>query len=105
MGRVRVRIRNAGLQEVKRRTETREAVKRAAEAVAENVKGQDMMVGDRDGGPDEIPLPVVTRHTLDVNGAVSHVILDHPAGQAVQAKHGVLTKAAAELGLKIRRGE
>lgn len=105
MGRTRIRIRNAGLQEVMRRAETRKALARAAEAVAESVNAQGLKVGDRDGGSDEIPLPVATHHSVDGNGAVSTVVLDHPAGQAVQAKHGALTKAAAEVGLKIRRGE
>lgn len=103
MGRARVRIRNAGLQEVKRSLETRRVVQEAAEAVAENVRSQDITVGDREGGADEIPLPVVTKHSADLNGAISHVVLAHPAGQAVQAKHGSLTKAAAQVGLKVRR--
>lgn len=32
-----------------------------------------------------------------------YVTIMHPAGLAEQAKHGVLTKAAAEAGLDIRR--
>lgn len=102
MARVKVHIRNAGLQEIKRSAQVREVHRLAVEAVADNVRNQGIKVGDRNGGPDEIPLPVAVRLTADVNGAKGAVILDHPAGKAVQAKHGSLTKAAAQAGLHVR---
>lgn len=77
------------------------ATKRAAEAVADNVRGQGIRVGDVDGGADEIPLPVEVYPHTDNDGLVV-VALAHAAGEAVQAKHGSLTKAAAQAGLDVR---
>lgn len=77
------------------------ATRRAAEDVAKNVRDMGIKVGDRDGGPHEYDLPVkVTMSTTD--RAHANVTLAHPAGQAVQAKHGALTKAAAQAGLDVR---
>lgn len=107
MAKYRVRIRNAGLQEVKRSREMKAAVTAAAEVVAANVRSEGIRVGDRNGGPDEEPLPVEVRESTSAvatNGHTAHVVLAHPAGQAVQAKHGSLTKAAAQAGLKVRGG-
>lgn len=107
MAKYRVRIRNAGLQEIKRSPEMQRAVRDAAEQVAANVRNQGVKVGDHNGGPDEIPLPVEVRDgvsSVSANGHTSSVVLAHPSGQAVQAKHGSLTKAAAQSGLKVRGG-
>lgn len=77
------------------------ATKAAAEAVAENVRGMGIKVGDKDGGAHEYELPVrVFPHTTDRSHVV--VALAHPSGEAVQAKHGALTKAAAQAGLDVR---
>lgn len=76
------------------------ATKAAAEAVAANVRDMNITVGDVDGGKHEIDLPVrVDMHTTD--RAHANVSLAHPAGEAVQAKHGALTKAAAQAGLDV----
>jgi hypothetical protein len=77
------------------------ATKAAAEKVADGVRSQNIRVGDKDGGPHERDLPVkVTMSTTD--RAHANVTITHPAGQAVQAKHGALTKAAAQAGLDVR---
>lgn len=104
MAKFRVRVRNAGLQEIKRSTAAKQAVLEAAERVAASVRAENIRVGDQDGGPDEVPLPVIVREDETVNGARAHVVLAHPAGIAVQAKHGSLTKAAAQAGLKVTDG-
>lgn len=78
-----------------------DATREAAEAVADNVRSQGIRVGDQDGGSYEVPLPVaVSMYETDRAHAV--VVLEHAAGDAVQAKHGALTKAAAEAGLDVR---
>lgn len=77
------------------------ATKDAAEAVAENARDQGIKVGDVDGGKSEYDLPVTVKmFTTDRPHAV--VALAHPAGESVQAKHGTLTKAAAQAGLDVR---
>lgn len=46
-----------------------------------------------EGRPGRIDLPVTVTVTADRNRARARVILDHPAGKAVEAKHGVLAAA------------
>ena len=74
----------------------RRVLHEAGEAVADNVRAMGVEVGDLTPGTSfQIPLPV----DVDADGSVA---LAHPAGDAVQAKHGALTKAAAEAGLEFR---
>lgn len=76
---------------------------RTANAIAENVRAQNIKVDDVNGGSDEIPLPVhVYPNDRGELGAV--VVLSHAAGAAVQAKHGSLTTAAAQAGLDVSGG-
>jgi hypothetical protein len=75
------------------------ASRAAAERVAEAVKAQRIEVGAETGDPDEYPLPVTVS---DEPNGEARVTIAHPAGKAVQAKHGVLTRAAASLGLEVR---
>jgi hypothetical protein len=91
---------SAGLARILRSTQMHRLVQDAAEEVAANVKAQGIKVGDRDGGPHEYDLPVEVSVTT-TDRAHATVILAHPAGAAVQAKHGALTKAAAEVGLDV----
>lgn len=76
------------------------AVKAAAEQVAAGVRDMNITVGDVDGGKHEIPLPVTVK-VVTTDRAHGIVALAHPAGEAVQAKHGALTKAAAQAGLNV----
>lgn len=79
----------------------RAGVAAEAERVADHVRGQSIEVGAFEGGQGPIDLPVrVTSETTD--RAVAFVTLAHPAGIAVQAKLGALSKAAAATGLSIR---
>lgn len=77
------------------------ATQEAAEAVAEAVRAQNIKVGDKDGGRHEYDLPVEVEMTT-TDRAHAWVTLAHPSGQAVQAKHGALTKAAAQSGLDVK---
>ena len=52
--------------------------------------------------PGDVPVSVQQR--TDENGRpVSLVTITHASGLARQAKHGVLTRSAAELGLEVTR--
>jgi hypothetical protein len=96
-----IRLNHKGVEQILKSAPMAAAVKAAAERVAENVRGMGIKVGDKDGGPREYDLPVtVTMTTTD--RAHANVTIAHPAGQAVQAKHGALTKAAAQAGLDVR---
>ena len=77
------------------------ATRAAAEAVAENVRALNIRVGDKDGGKHEVDLPVKVEMTT-TDRAHANVTLAHPAGQSVQAKHGALTKGAAQAGLDVK---
>jgi hypothetical protein len=98
----RIRLDRKGVAAILKSTEMHRAVEAAAEQVAKNVRDMDIKVGDRDGGPREKDLPVsVSVSTTDRAHAV--VSLAHPSGESVQAKHGALTKAAAQAGLDVRQ--
>jgi hypothetical protein len=91
----------AALAEILRSEGTTGACRRAAEQVARNVEQQGHTVGDAvaDGVGETIALPVEARDNRDGPGAI--VILAHPAGLAIQAKSGVLTRAASEHGMEV----
>ena len=98
-----IRLNHQGLGEFLRSTEMHKMVQEAAEKIAANVREQAITVGDRDGGSHEEPLPVEVGVTT-TDRAHANVVLAHPAGAAVQAKHGALTKAASAEGLTVRGG-
>lgn len=100
----KVKLDLRGLEDAATRSEMHREVNALAEKVADNVRSQGIMV---DGIPGDITLPVKvydddTTTDMKVNRARAAVSLAHPAGKAVQAKHGALTKAAAQVGLKVR---
>jgi hypothetical protein len=99
-----VRLNSVGVAAVLRSDAMHRAVEDAAEAVADNVRAQGITVGDKDGGSHEYALPVTVRMST-TDRAHANVTLAHPAGQAVQAKHGSLTKAAAQAGLDVKGSE
>lgn len=100
MARNKIRLDSKGIAQILTSTAMHRAVHEAAERVADNVRGQGIKVGDRDGGPRERDLPVKVEMTT-TDRAKGRVTIAHPAGQAVQAKHGALTKAAREAGLDV----
>lgn len=69
-------------------------IHKLAEQVAENVKAQGLTVNG-----DELPL-VVDKYTTD--RAAASITIKHPAGLPMEAKYGVLTKAAAAAGLEVK---
>ena len=89
-----VRLNPLGVAAVMRSLEAHALVNGAAERVANFAREQGYTVGPG------VELPVITNpYTTDIAGC--GVILAHPAGLAMQAKHGVLTKAAAAEGLEV----
>ena len=101
MARKNVRLYHPGMAAQLKSDDVRKAVNALAEEIADNVRRQGVKVGDVDGGPLEKPLPVRVLHQT-TDRARASVVLAHPAGIAVQAKHGALSKAAAQAGLEVR---
>lgn len=104
MGRVKLNV--AGLKELADSTATHQAVDQAANSIADAVRGQGIQVGAFSGGGRiDLPVEVSKGQTTDnmrMNRARARVSLAHPAGEAVQAKRGALTKAAGHVGLKVK---
>ena len=97
----RVNLDSRGVSALLKSAGIQAATRAAAERVADNVRAQGITVGDVDGGKHEYAMPVeVTMTTTD--RAHANVTITHPAGQAVQAKHGSLTKAAGQAGLDVQ---
>lgn len=67
------------------------ATRVAGEAVADRVRGQGIYV---EGEPGDVPLPV----EVEDDG---EVVIAHPSGLAVEAKHSPLTRGASEVGLRV----
>lgn len=72
-------------------------IENVAERVAANVEAQGHLV---EGIPGNIELPVRV-DVYETDRARASVSLAHPSGIAVQAKHGALTRAAAQEGLEV----
>ena len=104
MANSRVKLNHAGLAAVLQSTAMHRITQDAAEQVADNVRAQQIRVGDKDGGRREVEMPVKVSMTT-TDRAHAFVTIAHPSGEAVQAKHGALTKAAAQAGLDVRGGK
>lgn len=94
-----VRLDHGGIAALLKGDEMQSLVQSAADEIAANVRSQGITVGAFTG-PGEIALPVKVQ-TSTTDRAHASVALAHPAGAAVQAKHGALTRAAAAAGLTV----
>ena len=98
-----IRLDPRGLEEAATTAAMHSAVREVADRVARNVEAQAVRV---QGKPGDVALPVKvyedTTERMRINRAQARVVLAHPAGLAAQAKHGLLTKAAAAAGLKVK---
>jgi hypothetical protein len=93
-----VRLDHSGIRSLMNSPQVEALTVEAANAVADNVRAMGIRVGDKDGGPREEDMPVeVSLFHTDRPHAV--VAITHASGDAVQAKHGALSKAAAQAGL------
>lgn len=97
----KVNLDHSGIRALLQSTAMHRATQDAAEKVADAVRAQGIKVGDKDGGRHEYDLPVKVEMTT-TDRAHAFVSLAHPAGEAVQAKRGALTKAAAQSGLDVK---
>lgn len=75
-------------------------VRAAAEKVAANVNAQGLTASSGAAKSGSAITAVVWSYTTD--RAAAAVSIQHPAGLAMQAKHGVLTKAATAAGLEVK---
>lgn len=96
----KVKLDHGGIAALLKSGEMQALVNEAAEQIAGNIRSQGVTVGAFHGAG-EIPLPVEVS-TMTTDRAHASVTLAHPAGVAVQAKHGALTKAASEVGLPVK---
>lgn len=92
MGKVKIKLNKPELMGILRDFFSDDIAVRA-EAIAADVRAN---------VPKDVPVHV--KHELNRSGRpVSIVTIAHPSGMARQAKHGTLTRAAAQQGLDIRR--
>ncbi|WP_198940489.1 hypothetical protein [Micromonospora sp. CB01531] len=87
---IEVEVNFAGIGEVARSDEVRQMVNQATEQIASKVRG---LVGD------DVPV-TVSEYTTDREAAA--VTIADRRGVGLQAKHGVLTRAASGIGADIR---
>ncbi|MEO6081565.1 MAG: hypothetical protein ABIQ18_00465 [Umezawaea sp.] len=88
-----VRLDHAGIAEILKGAELRGLVRVAAAEVAAEVRAQ----GHRT--EDGRPLPVELREEADTDRAAVSVAIPHAAGVGMEARHGVLRRAAEAVGL------
>ncbi len=93
-----VKLNSSGIANLLESPEMHRLVEKVADEIAYNVRGQGVRV---EGIPGDIELPVKVSVTT-TDRARATVVLAHPSGIAVQAKHGALTKAAAAAGLEVK---
>lgn len=86
--RVTVRVKTTKVKELLKGEALEELLGAKALAVADQVEAAGIRV---EGVPGRIPLPVTVTVTSGESRSRARVILDHPSGLAVEAKHGVLT--------------
>jgi hypothetical protein len=86
----RVKLNRRGMRVLLRSTGTQDMLAVKAGAVVAAVDAAGIRV---EGVPGRIPLPVTVTVSAGAERARARVILDHPAGAAVEAKHGVLTSS------------
>lgn len=85
---------SSGLAGILKSSDVAGAVHRQAEQVAAQARAQGRSVASGAALP-------VTVDDYTTDRAASAVTITHPAGTAMQAKYGVLTRAAAALGLEV----
>jgi len=86
----RVRVNRRGMRDLLRSEDMQEMLGRKALAVADAVEAAGIRV---EGVPGRVALPVTVSVLVSAERARARVILDHPAGIAVEAKHGILTSS------------
>lgn len=98
MARPKVKLDHGAIAALLKGGEIAGMVADATEAVAGNARGQGVQV---EGEPGEVDVPIETQ-MVTTDRAHGLVTIAHPSGEAVQAKHGLLTQAAAAAGLEVK---
>jgi hypothetical protein len=89
----RLELDSAGIAEVLASAGVRDAVRQAAAEVADQVRARDLRTSDG------ALLPVEVREEPDTDRARVSVAIPHAAGVGMEARHGVLRRAAEAIGL------
>lgn len=90
---------SAGFAEILKSAGVRAEIQRAAEAAAASVAGQGLTASSPgEDSPAQLSAEVSMGTTDRAHAAVT---IKHPSALAMQAKHGVLTKAGAAAGLEV----
>ena len=100
MARNSVRLNRAGVSEILKSADMHRAVQDLAEKVAQNINngGYTAESAGKDS-PAELHAEVEMSTT---DRARASVRVNHPAALAMQARHGMFTKAASAAGLQVR---
>lgn len=93
-----VRLNRKGIREVLTSEPVRTLLHAKADEVAAAVRAQGHRVSDGS------PLPVDVVPERDTDRAAVSVAIQHPAGVGMEAKHGVLRRAAEAAGLDVKDG-
>lgn len=101
MARPKVNLNHAGIASILQSPTMQRLIRAKTEQIADKVRNMNI---DVDGDPGKYALPVTTDVSV-TDRARGRVTLAHPAGEAVQAKHGALTKAAAQSGMDVGGGK
>ena len=86
-GSVRIELDRAGVGELLRSDAVQAMLDDKADRVADAARGRGIQV---EGKPGDVPLPIVTRRARTATRAKSTVVIEHPSGLAVEAKHRLL---------------
>jgi hypothetical protein len=86
---------HAGVAEILTSPDVAEAVRDAADQVADAARAQSHRVTSGE------PLPVEVHDDPDADRAATSVAVRHPSGVGMEARHGVLKRAAAASGLDV----
>lgn len=93
-----VRLNRKGISEVLTSEPVRALLHAKAEEVAATVRAQGHLVSDSS------PLPVEFVPERDTDRAAVSVAIPHPSGVGMEAKHGLLRRAAEAAGLDVEDG-
>ena len=100
MSRVDVDLDRSGVGVVAKSAQMMDAVEDAANRIAANVGAQGLIATSGATKSAALITAVVSTGVTDRDRAT--VTIQHPAGLAMQARHGVLTKAASMAGLEVK---
>lgn len=96
---VKVVLNHSGIAEILQSTGMHRLVQEATETVAAAAEGSGVMVDN-----DRVEVPVIW--DVDTTDRAHGIVtLAHASGRAVQAKHGLLNRAAAAAGLEVKSGK